>query len=434
MNGLSRGLSWSSPIALLSVATLTIVPLATAQRGWEVHGQLGGIVTGWHGAVIAVPVLRTGTISGGRGTFKLRSTAPGGCYEAIVRTGRSHFTHLWFSAPDSGLKDLGEIEIAQLPHVSFPIDPPPPVHDTIATCQPKQFSAATTWPAVHAVLLGQLLRGSHPLAEVPVDLACGNLLSVRSQTDSAGRFRFYYPISFPDDQMLADNREAECRIWIATVTLDQPRHVVLSFGPHHTAAPQHQVNWAIPEPDLRPRRVIGRPADRNAALRLEATASFSPGVLDGPATAALELIERPHRVALYEGGSCSFPNPATRAWNWQKCEYQMGRRSEIRGRELLPIALRVSTGQQQATTGSDIMLALPAVYAARAAAGDQFEAFARLPARYGGSLDAFVPVGVGYWPSLRIVTLSLIDFHFDDERTPEHAYEAIIVFALRPPQ
>jgi hypothetical protein len=309
--------------------------------------------------------------------------------------------------------------------------PPPAVHDTIGTCQPKQFSDETTWPSVHAVLLGQLLRGSRALANVPVDLACGNLRSTRSHTDSAGGFRFYYPISFPDDQVLADNREANCQVWIANVTLDEPRHVVLRFGPHQTGAPEHQVVWAIPEPDLRPRRVIGRPADRKAPLRLDATASFSPGVLDGPATVALELIERPQRVGLYEAGTCSFPSPATRAWNWQKCEYRRGRRSEIRTRELLPVALRVSTGQQQATTGSDIILAVPAAYAARAAAGERFEAFARLPTRYSGPLDAFVPVNVSYWPSLQILTLSVIDFHFDDQRTPEHAYEAVIVLALR---
>jgi hypothetical protein len=158
---------------------------------------------------------------------------------------------------------------------------------------------------------------------------------------------------------------------------------------------------------------------------------FAPGVLSAAATVALELIERPKRVELYEAGACSFPSPASRAWNWQKCEYQMGQRSGIRTRELWPVALRVSTGQQLATTGSGIILVVPAVYAARVAAGERLEAFARLPARYDGPLDAFVPLDVSYSSSLQILTLSLIDFHFDDERTPEHAYEAVIVLALR---
>jgi hypothetical protein len=91
----------------------------------------------------------------------------------------------------------------------------------------------------------------------------------------------------------------------------------------------------------------------------------------------------------------------------------------------------VSTGQHQPTTGSDIILALPAEYAARAAAGEQIEAFARLPTRYRAPSAAFVPLQVSYWPSLRILNLSLIDFHFDDETTPEHAYEAVVVLALR---
>jgi hypothetical protein len=376
-------------------------------------------------------VLRIGTISGGRGAFKLRSTAPGGCYEAIVRTGQRHVTHLWFEAPDTGLRDLGEIKIPELPYYDWTPMPPPDVHDTIASCRPKQFSAETTWPSVHAKVVGQLLRGTTPLSKVPVDLGCSNLLSTRTETDSAGRFRFYYPIAFPDDQRLADRRQAECRMWIANPTLDEPLPLTLRFGPHNTPAPEHQVRWAIPEPDLTPRRVIRQSNGERAPLRINSTVSFSPGVLTAPVTAALELMPVPRTVELYEEGACSANSRNSPAWNWQKCQYGLGPRREIATRELWPIALRVSTGQQQATTGSDIIFAVPAEYATRTAAGDVLEAYARLPLRYGGPPNAFVPLKASFWSTLRVMTFTLIGFHFDDERTPEHAYEAVVVLAVR---
>jgi hypothetical protein len=410
------------------------ITAASAQRGWEVDGQLTGIVTGWYGAVIAVPVLRIGTISGMHGTFKLRATAPGGCYEAIVRTAYRHLTHLWFSAPDSGFRDLGDIEIAPLPNVEGPFDSPQPVvHDTIGSCRPARLNdTTTTWPSVHAILQGQLLRGARSLPNVPLDLACtGGGGSSRTRTDSAGRFRFYYAMSFPDDQSLADGREAACRLSIATSTLDEPRPVVLTFGPDDATAPEQQTIWTLPEPDLRPRRVIGLSPDRSP-LRLDATASFSPGVFTAPQTVALELVERPARIELYDAGMFYCP-PSSRSWNWQKCDYRMGRRAELRGLELLPATVRVTTGQKQATTGSDLIIAVPTEYAIRAAAGARFEAFARLPARYRGAPDAFVRLSVGYLSSLQILNLSLVDADFDDERTTDHAYEAIIVLGLRGP-
>ncbi len=406
---------------------------AGAQRGWEVHGQLTGIVTGWPGAVIAVPVLRIGTIAGDRGTFKLRSTAPGGCYEAIVRTGHRHVTHLWFSAPESGLKELGEIEIAGLPGDWEPPLDLPAVHDTIRGCRPDRFSDETSWPSVHATLTGKLLRGARPLAKVPIDLGCGNIRSIRTHTDSLGNFGFYYPLSFPDDQSLADGWEADCKLWIATVTLDEPQRLTLTFGRHDARAPEHRIVWKLPEPDFTPRRLIEQPRGREAPLRLPGTASFSPGVLTTAVTAGLQLMNRPRNVELYEAGACSFPTPVSRAWNWQKCEYRPGRRIETRTRDVLPAAIRLTTGRQQATTGSDVILAVPAAYAARVAKGERVEAVARLPARYKGPPDAFVPVSVSYSPSLQTLSWSLIDFHFDDERTLDRAYEAMIVMVLHRP-
>ena len=419
----------------LLASQLTSATATAAQRGWEVHGQLTGIVTGWHGAVIAVPVLRIGTISGGQGTFKLRSTAPGGCYEALVRTAPHHVTHIWFLAPDSGLRELGELEIPAVPREWDPPPNTPAVHDTIRGCQPEKFSDEITWPAVHTVLTGRLVRGSRPLADVPIDLGCGSMLSIRTSTDSDGRFRFYYPVSFPEDQSLGEGGLAACRLWIATVTLDEPRDLTLRFGPHDKRAPEQQVHWALPAPDFRPRRLIGRPGGREAPLRVPGTASFSPGVLDAPSTLGLQLLNRPGNAKLYEAGACSTQGQsrASRAWNWQKCGYAAGRRLELPSGDLLPVALRVTTGRQVATTGSDFILAVPAAYAARAAAGERFEAFARLPARYNGPPDAFIRIGVSYSPSLQLLTWTLTDFHFDDERTADHVYEAVIVLALRQP-
>jgi hypothetical protein len=417
-------------LAIAGVAWLTAAAPASGQRGWEVHGKLTGVVTGWPGAVIAIPVLRVGTIAGGRGTFKLRSTAPGGCYEAIVRTQRRHLTHLWFSAPESGYKDLGDIEIAELPRDwDLPLDAPA-VHDTIRGCQPERFSDEITWPSVHATLVGQLLRGRRPLAKVPIDLGCGVMPSIRTHTDSGGKFRFSYPLSFPDDQSLADGGEADCHLSVATITLDEPRRLTLTFGPHSARAPEHQILWRLPEPDLRPRRIIEQARGRDAPLRMNGTVSFSPGVLTAAATVGLQLMDRPKRVELFEAGACSFPTGASRGWNWQRCAYRMGRPIDMGGRELLPVALRVTTGQQQATTGSHMILAVPAAYAARVAAGERFEAFARLPARYKGPLNAFTTVSVSYSPSLQTLSWSLSDFHFDDDRTRDHAYEAMIVLVL----
>lgn len=208
--------------------------------------------------------------------------------------------------------------------------------------------------------------------------------------------------------------------------------MTLTFGPHDSVGPEHQVRWAIPEPNLRPRRVTRQSDGGRVPLRLGSTVSFSPGVLSAPATITLELIPTPRRVELYEEGACSFSPGQSRAWNWQECRYGLGPPSAVGQRELWPIAVRVSTGRQMATTGSDLILAVPAEYAARAVAGDQLEAFARLPLRYGKPGDAFIPLKVSFWRSLRIMTFSLIDLHFDDQRTPDHTYEAVIVLALRP--
>ncbi len=400
--------SWVLAGALLLAAGPGTSPL-NAQREWVVKGSLTGIAGGWPGAVVAVPVLRIGTIAGDRGAFTLRGVATAGCYEAIIRTQQRHVTHLRFLAPDSGTASVGDVQIASLPYVETFGAPLPEQHDTVGLCRPTRVSDDLSWPAAHATVSGRLLRGTRALAQVPLDLSCHPRGSIRTLTDSTGAFRFTYQLLFPDNLMLAAGSVALCRLWIATVTMDGEYSFQVQFGSPAEPAPVTATTWALPEPDLRPRAAIGRVEARNAPLRLNGTISFSPGVFPAPQLVGLELTELPRHITFRAAGYPDRPSPSF---------------------EVLPVALRVTTGHQLPTTGSDFIFAVPEAYARRVSAGERLEAWVRVPPHYNRGPDTFMPVGTNFWPPLQTASFTLAAAVFDDSRTPDHSFEAMVIWTL----
>ena len=379
------------------------VPLA-AQGGWEVTGELAGPAPGWHGAIVAVPALRVGTLAGGLGRFTLRARAAGGCYEAVIRTQGRHLTHLRFLAPDSGRRDLGRIVIRELtdwPDRNLGDPPPPEVHDTLGTCTPEVSGGSLRWPAAHAIVQGRLLRGERPLAGVPIDLSCGYYHRPRATTDTTGGFRFESVLEFPDDQVLADGYQASCRLTIAAVAFDPPLPILVTFAPFTSAAPITQADWRLPAPTFQNGRIIGLSELSNEPIVLNGTVSVSAGLPNAQQMVSLEIVPRPVDIVGCEGMRCT----------------------------LLPHAIRTGTGWKlpgQVT----LRIALPDEYARRVGAGERLVAFTRLPADQRRADRQLRQLEVQYDRRLQIVQVTALSNDFDDIGTPEGTFHATIVLGF----
>lgn len=109
-------MKWDRIAVALAVGSAIGPAGARAQTVREVRGSLMGIASGWVGTAVSIPYLKIGTLAGEHGTFRLKTTAPAGCYEMVLRARGFRKTYYRFELPDSSL-DLGAI-----PHLYCPED------------------------------------------------------------------------------------------------------------------------------------------------------------------------------------------------------------------------------------------------------------------------------------------------------------------------
>ncbi len=248
-----------------------------------------------------------------------------------------------------------------------------------------------------------------------------------------GAFVVDVPLSFPDDQALVEGGRATCEFRHATESIDSPLSFTLQFGRPDRRPLDTEVRWALPEPSLRPSQVIAPPGDINTPARLGNDVAYRPGVLGASQFVRVGIVDRPATPTRYLSHACTLPPNTSSAWNWEYCQLSLRRPDTLFRAHLLPVAITVSSGRKQATTGSSVFVNLPGKYADQVTGGGTVEGYARVPLRYTSDSAAYVPVRTLYNESLQLLKVDLIDFNYDDERSPHHEYEALVLLMVRPP-
>lgn len=400
--------------AALSLFLLVALPSRARAQQWELKGRVSFRDFGYVGAVISIPALRVGTISGELGGFVIRAEGAQECYELLIRTRSAPVTVFRFVAPDHGQLDLGTINLGRnlrseergeerrtQPFSPLPDLPPPERRDTVGTCRPVQERPAESWPTAHARVVGHLTRGGMPLSGVTLDFNCGYnepYFSLRRQTDSVGAFLFDAVLTFPQEQALADSGQAECHLQQARASLDSAVSRLVTFGPVAAPAPITALEWQLPEPSFRPVRVVGQ-VHLAEFLVIPGIAAFRPGVMEGPQAVSVELLPLPEHVAI-------------RPWSQREVPA-----------ELLPVAVKVATGRKVPSGGSTILLHLPRRFAEAMQAGGSIRGFLK-------AQNAFREIAAGYDRSQHLVVVDLLPRDFTDHGDPEHWIEAMIVLSI----
>jgi hypothetical protein len=405
---------------------LLLLPLATttaAAQEWQVRGRVAGDGPAFPGALVSIPALRAGTIAGELGRFVLRASGPAQCYELILRAAEARTTHYRFLAPSQGELDLGDIWIRPryprisdtvvrvLPELIRPLVPKREARDTMGTCLPSTVAAPESWPAARALVVGRMTRGGRPLRGVSLGFHCGYLepfVQPDTRTDSTGSFRFDALLAFPQDQMLADSGQAQCTVRIVGESIDTALTPIVSFGPASANPPLTRIDWRLPDPILRAVRVVGMVTDRAQPLTIPGIAALSPGVFPRPQVISLAIVSRPDSIVTpqYPGG-----RPPG---------------------QLLPMAIRVSTGRQVPTTGSYIYVLVPRRIAESITPRGGVRAFVRVPRDGNRDEDVYLELGVTYDASLGQLRFTLVDRHFSDLRNSANMYEAVVVMTVVP--
>jgi hypothetical protein len=424
MGSIRRGL-WLAVGCTLGAAN------AHGQSARQIRGQLAGIVPGWVGAIVSIPYLRIGTIAGDRGTFRLRTTAPVGCYELVVRGAGVRTTHYRFLLPSDGPLDLGSITLRAAPSPPDLVDTPPIPRDTIGHCRPAYASVPESWPTGYASIVGTILRGGHPLRGATVDLACGDRLGARAVSDSSGRLSFELHLEFPQEQQLANGGVAQCLLRHRLEDLDSTLALVVRFGhPEDQPTAVTTFIWDLPEPKLVPGRVVAPARSFPGAIRIPSVAMLHIGILTGPQMIIFELLPPPAKVTFQQPGVYYCPSGPMVVWGWDGCQYTPGKVLPADSLQLLPIALRVASGGKRPTTGSSIDLALPASLVTPDGRRSLTVAYGRIPLRFTTQEDAFIPISQYFDPALRVLRLEFLNDMFDDDRESSGGNEALIVLAV----
>lgn len=408
---------------------VVLVQAAVAPNSVEIRGH---VVSGPR-AVISIPALRIGTVAYESGAFKLHLRPRSDCYELLVTSVTRERTVYRFRPPLAGRLDLGDIRLPLRPPAMTWPDLPPLVADTTGACVPRGGPWPEVWTAGHARVHGTVSRGGRPLRRASVDVSCPYVGAFgRAATDSLGGFTTTLTVTFPADQALVDGGRTTCQLRHATESIDSPWPVEVRFALPDREAIDHNVAWALPEPDFRPSIVIAEPGDAMTPARLGNAVAFRPGVLGAPQQVRIGLVPRVAAPTLYLEHSCSLPPNADRAWGWEYCHMSLAQPDTLFRRYLLPLGLSVSTGRKQASTGSSVYLNLPGEYVDAIAAGGVLEAYSRVPIRYTSDSTAFVKHGLSYDPSLHLLSINFLSLGYDDERSDDHEYEAFFLFAVRP--
>jgi len=394
-------------LALIAAAGLLPLQAAPGKDSVDIHGR----VERGAGAVISIPELRRGTVANNGGQFKIRLPPEERCYELLATTRNRERSVVRFTAPGTGHLDLGTIVPPRRRRREISIGVPDPlVVDTVYGCVPATGPWPERWPSGHARVRGTHTRGRRRLAGVPIDVYCAeSSSSQRVTTDALGNFAAELILTFPDEQTLVE-RQAVYHIRHALVSIDRPLPVIIRFVPVEQPALVHDVDWALPEPDVELSSVVAAPGDINHPALLGNALGFRAGVFSTFQFVRLAIVPPP-------------PEPTV-----------TGRPDTTIGKYLLPFAFSVSTGHKLPSTGSNIFVNLPSEYAEQIAKGAQIEAYGRLRLADAPDANTYVSLPVLYTRPIGLLRVDLLESTFDDARSTLHEYEALVLLVLRPPR
>ena len=128
-------------------------------------------------------------------------------------------------------------------------------------------------------------------------------------------------------------------------------------------------------------------------------------------------------------GTLCAPSSAT-IWGLDSCKAVPGRPLPADSLDVLPMAIRIGTGGKRPSTGSSIVIALPASLVSPDGRHALVNAYARVPRRFGPAEHAFPPLTQYFDPSLRLLEIEFLSDILDDDREPGAGHEALIVLAV----
>jgi hypothetical protein len=416
------------------------------ERSWLVTGRLSepGLNSGLYGSLLAIPALGAGTVAGTTGEFRLYVHGHPGCHELVIPARGGYATrYFWLPLGRDSIVELGVI--TPMRYRVPDADPfgetraPPAPADTVARCQPAPPRVAVEFPAAHAVLEARVSRGGRPVTDVRVWPRCSTGIealrwdtpSPIMTTNAEGLVRTAIVIRFPQNLLLAGG-EVPCR-FVVDGPLLRPQEFELRFGPIKTEAPVTHLEVRVPEPGYD----LTDPIVAYDSLLRPGTVLYRFGVLSGG------LVGQRGRLVFEP------PPISGRAfWRATVALKDSIRRTESAAtmtantwipwdsvRIALP-AIRINTGGQRVSMGARLSLVLPERLRMEAPisegsedTGTRLWALMRVPLRYALGSETYRIIPATYDRKTGVLTVEPGVFDFDDERTPDHSNEAVILIA-----